>query len=129
MLLPNYINSQMNQLWWYQMSRKSVYVEKIKLQKWRKYLLVIKKMNLCFKSKSELSPYSVAVPSACKEHHRNLGWQANKRCFPRLVYVNQLTFFLWTHNHSLNPKHTGNVQNSTTVGDLVPSSHRSTEFN
>lgn len=30
-------------------------------------------MNLRFKGKAELSCYSVAVPSACKEHHRNLG--------------------------------------------------------
>lgn len=30
-------------------------------------------MGLCSKNKAELSPYSVAMPSACKEHRRNLG--------------------------------------------------------
>lgn len=61
------------------MSWKSFYVQNVKLQKWRKYLLFIKKVNLRFKSKAEFSPYSVAVPSACKELCRNLGWQSGKQ--------------------------------------------------
>lgn len=79
-------------------------------------------MDLCFKNKAKLSPYSVAVPSACKEHRGNLGWQSGKRGFsPDLPMRTSWLSFYELMTTLLNPKHTGNVQNLTTVTDLAPS--------